>query len=642
MGRLSLRGRGLDHPLPEDDLESTPVPGPTAIAAPGPITPSVGMSTDPVPPEPSGRRHGSDAPAGGTEPVEGADGRGSHRAAGVDQGATLTISATIVERSVWSLVWLAVLIGGLGFWGSWSVWHPGAALAPLLVLAGIGGLAASWLVPRSPVMQLLALASVVGSVLGQQAVGIHVRQFYNTDSAAFNHAAARLLLAGKNPYTSTMASAAHLLQHPANNWTYTVSGGFVDHVSYPAGSFLLPVPALALGFNHAVVDWIDLFAWIATGVLIFALLPAALRWLGCLLLSAPIFAAIFGSGGTDAVVLPFLVLAVWRWDRFSLGRRAGLLRWMSPVALGLACSIKQTPWFCVPFLLLGVFIEARNAGRRHPLRPTLSYLVATLAAFLAVNLPFIVWSPGAWARGTFLPFAEPLVADGQGLVTLVLHGFAHGVSLPLLTVAGLLTLLSLLAVFVAAYPAMKRIWLILLPLSFFVATRSLSSYLLDMVPAALVAAASVAPAVAPAVMRRPSRARVPIILAAAGSALAAIVVSALAFTTVPLQIAVRGVVASHGATSLDAMTLAVRNTTDQVVNPHFMVTIDSDHPNGFWLPADGRQVVLGPHQSTVVTVYPSHRIGAPGHNGYWLVAGYTDSPEALSTSPVQLWRLGSP
>ena len=89
------------------------------------------------------------------------------------------------------------------------------------------------------------------------------------------------------------------------------------------------------------------------------------------------------------------------------------------------------------------------------------------------------------------------------------------------------------------------------------------------------------------------------------------------------------------------MTLAVHNTTDQVVNPHFMVTIGSDHPNGFWLPADGRQVVLQPHASAVVTLYPSHRIGAPGHDGYWLVAGYTDSPEALSTSPVQQWHLGS-
>jgi uncharacterized membrane protein len=572
------------------------------------------------------------------------NGDGSGRSSGPSlDDAVSRISAGTVERSAWSLVWLTVIIGGLGLWGSWSAWSPATVLAPVMVLAGIFGMTASWVVrsPRSPVMQLAALASVVAATLGPQAVAIHLRQFYSTDSGAFNQAAARLLLNGKNPYTSTMASAAHLLQHPANNWTYTVSGGYVDHVSYPAGSFLLPLPALALGFNHAVVDWLDLFAWIVTGVLIFVLLDAPLRWLGCLLLSVPIFTAIFGSGGTDAAFLPFMVLAVWRWDRFPRGRGAGSIRWMGPIALGLACSIKQTPWFCLPFLLLGVFIEARRVGDR-PLRPTASYSAAVVATFLVVNLPFIIWQPAAWARGTFLPFVQPLVADGQGLVTLVLHGFAHGVSLPLLTLAGLLVFISLLATFAAAYPVMKRVWLILLPVSFFFATRSLSSYLLDLYPAALVAAVSVAPGVAPAWARRRSRSATALVLAVAGSALAAVVVSALAFTTVPLQIGIRNAVASPNASTLDAVTVAVHNTTDQVVDPHFMVTIGSDHPNGFWLPADGRQVVLQPHGSAVVTLYPSHRIGAPTHDAYWLVAGYTTSPEALSTSPVQRWKLGSP
>ena len=108
------------------------------------------------------------------------------------------------------------------------------------------------------------------------------------------------------------------------------------------GSFLLQVPALALGFHHQIVDWMDLFAWIVTGVLIFALLPGALRWVGGLLLLTPILSDIFGSGGTDAIFLPFLVLAVWRWDRFGRGEGAWAVRWMGPVALGLACAIKQT------------------------------------------------------------------------------------------------------------------------------------------------------------------------------------------------------------------------------------------------------------------------------------------------------------
>lgn len=614
-----------------------------ASATPAPARPPGTV----VPPAPPTTRWGDALTTGAEAEPEGngvnGDGGGppGQKPALDNLGATIAVGTA--ERAAWSLVWLAVIVAGLGFWGSWAGWRPGTVLAPVMVLVGLSGLAASWVVrtPRSPFLQVAALFSVVGSTLAQQGLSIHLRQFYSTDSGAFNQAAARLLQHGQNPYTSTMTSAMHLLQHPADNWTYTVSGGFVNHVSYPAGSFLLPWPALALGFNHAVVDWIDLFAWLITGVLIFALLPGSLRWLGCLLLSVPIFTAIFGSGGTDAAFLPFMVLAVWRWDRFALGRRAGLVRWMSPVALGLACSIKQTPWFSVPFLVLGVLIETRRAGGR-PWRTAASYLSVVVAAFLAVNLPFFVWSPAAWVRGTFLPFREPLVADGQGLVTLVLHGLAHGVSLPLLTVAGLFVLLGLLFTFVAAYPVMKRIWLILLPLTFFVAPRSLSSYLLDLYPVALVAAVSVAPGRTPAIARRPGRTGVAIIVGAVGSAVAAVLVSALAFTTAPLQLAIRGVVATPNASALESVTVAVHNTTDRVLNPHFMVTIASDHPNGFWLPAGGRQVVLPPESSEVVTLYPSHRIGAPAHRAYWLVSAYTTSPEALSTSSVQQWQLGAP
>jgi uncharacterized membrane protein len=548
----------------------------------------------------------------------------------------------MVERCAWSLVWLGVITGGLNLWGSWSSWSFAGLVAPVLVLAGIGGLAASWLVgnPRARIVQLSALGLALVSTLAGQGVSIHVRQFYTTDSAAFNQVAARLLVHGTDPYTASMGSAAQLLKTPADFWTYTVTGGHVNHVSYPAGSFLLQVPALLLGFHHEIVDWMDLFAWIVTGVLVFALIPASVRWFAVLLLLTPVFIGVFSSGGTDAVFLPFLVLAVWRWDRFGLGPGAGVARWMGPVALGLACSIKQTPWFCIPFLALGVLIEARASGRR-PVRLVSGYLAIVAGVFTVVNLPFVVWQPSAWARGTLLPFNVPLVADGQGLVTLVLHGIARGVSLPLLTVAGFLVLIALLATFAVWYPQMKRIWMLLLPLTFFVATRSLSTYLVDLFPAAIVAAISVSPAARTAVATRAGRLRLPYGLAAIGPALAAVLVSVLAFLSPPLQLAVRSVITSHAATSLDAVTLTVSNTTGQTVTPHFMVTVGSSHPDGFWHSAHRGQVVLGPHDSTTVTLRPGSYFGAPAHGSHWLVEAYTSSPEALSTSPLLFWQLGT-
>ena len=209
-------------------------------------------------------------------------------------------------------------------------------------------------------MQLLGLGSVIVAAGIPEAVNVHLRQYYSTDSAAFNQVAARVLLHGHNPYTTTMASAARLLQVPAHNWTYTVNGGHVTSLSYPAGSFLFQVPAMALGFHHQIVDWMDLYAWLITGVLLFVLIPASVRWLAALLILTPIFVQMFSAGGTDAAFVPFLILAVWRWDRFHLGRSAGVASWIGPIALGLACSIKQTPWFCLPFLVVGLFIEARE------------------------------------------------------------------------------------------------------------------------------------------------------------------------------------------------------------------------------------------------------------------------------------------
>ena len=388
--------------------------------------------------------------------------------------------------------------------------------------------------PRSWSMQLLGLGAVITAMGIPEAVNVHLRQYYSTDSAAFNQVAARLLLHGHNPYTTTMASAARLLQVPAHNWTYTVNGGHVTSLSYPAGSFLLQVPAMALGFHHEIVDWMDLYAWLITGVLLFVLIPASVRWLAALLILTPVFVQMFSAGGTDAAFVPFLVLAVWRWDRFHLARGAGVARWIGPIAVGLACSIKQTPWFCLPFLAIGLFIEARNTGRR-PVQLVMRYLAIVVAVFVVVNIPFIVWRPMAWARGTFLPLTDPLVADGQGLVTLALHGVARGVSLPLLTFAGVLVFVAVMASFVVWYPQMKRIWMILLPLTLFVATRSLSSYLLDLYPAAIVAALSVAPGVRPAIVRTSKRLRMLLGLAALGPAMAAVVVSAVAFLSPPLS-----------------------------------------------------------------------------------------------------------
>ena len=143
-----------------------------------------------------------------------------------------------------------------------------------------------------------------------------------------------------------------------------------------------------------------------------------------------------------------------------------------------------------PTLVTGIFLEAHRSGRA-PIRLCLRYLLTVLVVFSAVNLPFLVWHPGAWWHGTLIPLTGGLVADGQGFVTLATHGLMGGVNLTMLSLAAALAMVGGIAAFVAWYPQLKRIWPLLLTVPFFFSPRSLSSYLVDLFPVALVAALSV-------------------------------------------------------------------------------------------------------------------------------------------------------
>ena len=548
----------------------------------------------------------------------------------------------LAERAAWSLVWLAVVTGGVNLWGFWW-WSPAViGLAPLMVAGGLVGVAASWLVhnPRARTFQGLALGAVVVTVLFPQSVEISTGSFYATDSAAFDQAAARALEHGTDPYVTSMPEVAHLLSVPSHFWTYTVDGGHVTQFSYPAGSFLLSLPATLFG-AHLPVDWTDLFAWLATIVLLFALLPSSLRWLAGLVGVTPFFVGSFSSGGTDAMFLPVLVLAVWRWDRYARSSEPGLARWVGPIALGAACAVKQTPWFVVPMLVTGVFLEARGRGSA-PARLSLRYLFTVVGVFVALNLPFLVWHPRAWVHGTLIPLTGGLVADGQGLVTLATHGLTGGVNLNVLSVAGALAMVGSVAALVAWYPHLKRIWPLLLAVPFFLSPRSLSSYLVDLFPVAVVAALSVDGALARGPEeqrpRRHQRAR-PSVLVVALSGVGVVLVSLLAFSGPPLQLSVRSIITSHSGRQLDAVTVSVVNGTSAALVPHFLVnTATSQDYEGFWVPSERGPVVLEPHDPETITLRPPSPQAAPRRGARWLVEAYTADPSWLSTSPVETFH----
>jgi uncharacterized membrane protein len=538
----------------------------------------------------------------------------------------------LVERLAWSMVWLGILTGGFTLWRSWWSWPVVDVLAPALVAVSLIGFAICWCSssPRSWLHAGLAMGAALVAVTVPQIVTIHSRIYYQTDSAALDHVAARVLAHGHNPYTTSLSSAGVLLNVAVRFWTCTVAGGHVSGLSYPAGAVLAYAPAFLLGFHHEVVDWMDLYAWLASAVLLFFLVPRYLRWLAVLITLTGIFTMLFAGGGTDAIVVPFVMLAVWRWDRYGKGKEAGLASWMGPIALGLACSIKQTPWFCVPFLVIGIYIETRRSGRS-PLPVVARYLGVVLAVFAAVNLPFIIWSPAAWWHGTVTPLTQPLVPDGQGLVSLALHGLTGGANVTLLEYSSAFAYLAILVAFVTWYPWLKRIWLLLLPAFFFFSPRSFSTYFVDLFPVAVLAMITVSGATRPA--RHLAWGRFEVSHLTLGAlAVATSVTAALSFTSAPLGLFVNATSIGSDQQHLKAVTVTVENPTGAALSPHFMVNVGADHPDGFWTTAGDHPVVIGPHRSVTVTLFPPSPTDFPPFASDWVVDAYTTNPASLSTT----------
>lgn len=106
-------------------------------------------------------------------------------------------------------------------------------------------------------------------------------------------------------------------------------------------------------------------------------------------------------GATDILYAALLVL-YWQWRERPL---------MGGLILGLAAATRQQVWFFVPFLLY-------LAWRRHGWPDLWRRSILALAVFVGCNLPFILMGPQNWLAGVLGPMADPLFAQGIGLIAL--------------------------------------------------------------------------------------------------------------------------------------------------------------------------------------------------------------------------------
>ncbi len=565
-----------------------------------------------------------------------------------------------LERAAWTLVGLGLL------WWSWRLnnFTSVAWTVPFMVLGNVWGLAtvlASWL-PGGAVdgdgriALAFQWATAVVTVTLFVVAGIAselVVAHYGTDAVAFNQYAAELARHGVNPYVHSLAPAYRLFDVRPRDYTYTLTGAHVTALSYPALSFLVYVPLLALGWTHNLAPALNVCAWGVTAALMFALSPRSLRPIVLLFSGFGVYAVFAGGGVTDVLFMPLLTLAAYRWDRFGASR----FTYLGPLMFGLAMAIKQTSWPMLPFLLIALALDqGRRTGPVDGLARAGRYLAAVLVAFAIPNLPYFLASPDAWMRGVLTPLHN-LVPTGLGTVSLSIYLHVGGGSLTAFTLAaGLMFVLELVA-FVGTYPLLRGGCWLLPGVAFLFASLSNVNYFAVLIPAGYVAATSIAPVpprdggstvgvAAPATVRRGTGRwfRSPRWALASG-ALALVFLGVAAYSLAappPLVLRLDALQTSGRANRIRQLTLRVTNRSGTGTRPVFAVLQPGPNTTFWKVVAGPRRLARG--QAATYTLRAPAADAEPSLKGTFSVIGFIASPPSLSVSneyDTALYRRGT-
>lgn len=401
-----------------------------------------------------------------------------------------------------------------------------------------------------------------------------------------------------------------------------MNGSAVTALSYPALSFEVYAPFLLLGLHSQLAVWLNVTAWAVGMVLLFGGLSRPLKPLVIILASVSVYIGYAVGGVTDALFVPFLVLVAKHWDDYPKKHGWGIV-WQ-PLWLGLAMNIKQTPWILVPFLLIGIYHESVALGHhRWALwRPVATYALWTGVFFILPNIPFLWISPIAWLKGILMPLVSATVPSGQGLISLSMFLGWGGGSLTAYTVVSLSVLLGSIVLFAVLYARMKA-WAFILPsLALFMATRSFGSYLVMLVPAALMALTTIRPMPVHAWTKTQRG-----IVIGIGTAMMGTFAWALG-TQSPLKLTLMRVHTTGQLATIDQTTVRVTNRSHHVIRPHFTAN-NGGTLSAFWTPLQGPKV-LRPGQTAIFHLAAPNFYAMPPLTGGFQMVAFTQYPKSVS------------
>jgi uncharacterized membrane protein len=560
---------------------------------------------------------------------EPAPGEGATDPAATDWAAT----ALRTLAGLFAVIWSFRLSGYLTF-GPWL-----AVPVVVLGLTGLLAIIAAWLPEqvlghrRQRQADWAVLIAVLAGLVLWGYFQLLIAPDYGTDEIAFDQYAAQLAVHGLNPYLHSMAAAFPAFHVSPNGYTFRLNGQPVTSLSYPALSFEAYMPLLALGIKTQAAVWVDVAAWALGCVLLFRVLPRRLAPLAAVVASLDVYIGYAVGGVTDFLFVPLLVGAAAGWDQFS--SRRGPAAWRGPVLLGLAMAVKQTPWLLVPFLLAGIALESRRTrGWAAAAGESFRYLCIATGAFLVPNLPYLVSAPGAWLRGVLTPLSAGAVPAGQGLISLSLSLGAGGGSLRAYTVTSLVVLAAAVACFIAAYPVLRPAVFLIPSVVLFFATRSFGSYLVMLVPAAIAAAATIAPGTGLRCWRHWKWVAGGSAAAVAAAAAAALLVAS------PLRISIRSLQTTGQLATVDRLGLAVTNNSGAAIRPSFTIE-DGMTMTAFWRRTAG-PAVLRPHQRANYTIEAPSYFAMPSIGAGFQVVAFGQHPASVSRTGAyvaSVWRV---
>lgn len=529
------------------------------------------------------------------------------------------------ERLGWSVVAVLSMFVGLLVWTgglqlAWTV-----PLAVLVELVALGSVVACWTRDRTPVwLQVTLLITLAVGFAVRAQLAILGQPSYGTDELAFDQYAAQVLMSGHNPYTTSMAASLTQFNVPPMYRTYTLTGRSVTQLSYPAMSFLAYVPALVVGLKMQAATWTDELAWIASCGIMWWLLPRKTRWAAGVVLAAGTYRRYTVGGVTDALFLAPLLLSV---HFLGSHRREGWRRVLGAVLLGIACAVKQTPWFAVPFILVSVL-------RSHDWKVALRDAAVAAMTFAAINLPFIIWNDQAWLHGILLPLVAHTVPGGQGVVGIVLFDHLGG-QLIWWTFAGAFAYSGAIAAYWGFYGRLKHLWVVLVALVFIWPARSFGSYLIDMLPLALVVATTRASGTEGGSQSSSVHFMVQARWLALGCvALVAASIGAGLLLPSPIALKVVTTTSTGQLATIQKITVRVTNRSSAALPVSFAVTA-SGQESSFWQPRSG-PLVIGGRSTRQVTLLAPDSGSMPSIDGPYLVDAYTSVPASVATSATQV------